>query len=110
MKRNSITLVALLYVSVLLAQNEREVKQKADKEIFPTKYALILYSNQITDTSGNNKMIASHWQNSGGGTFTWTKDITDEGDYEVAISYSTNKIGTIAKISVDTDDTIAAIL
>src|SRR5258705_6527670 len=101
MKKIKIALIATLHVSVLLAQNQREVKQKTGKEILPTKYAVILYGNEVTDTSGNNKMIASHWQNSGGGTFTWTKDITDEGDYEVAISYSTNKIGTVAKISVD---------
>lgn len=109
MKKIKIALIALLYVPVLLAQNE-EVKQKTGKEIFPTKYAVILYGNEVTDTSGNNKMIASHWQNSGGATFTWTKDIKYDGDYEVAISYSINKIGTVAKISVDTNNIVAAVL
>jgi len=110
MKKILASLISILYVFVLEAQNESVINPKTDKKLLPTKYAVILYSNQVSDTTSNNKMIASHWQNSGGGTFTWTKDITDDGDYEVAISYSTNKTGTIAKISGGTSNTIAAVL
>lgn len=113
MKEIMIAFILLLNAFILSAQSGISVKQKTDKKIFPTKYAVILYSNQVSDTSGNNKMLASHWQNIGGGTFIWEKEIKDDGDYEVAISYSTGNAGTIAKIAADTansHNSISAVL
>ncbi len=104
MKEIIIAFIFLLNMFTSSAQHEVSVNQKTDKKLLPTKYAVILYGNQVSDTSGNNKMLASHWQNIGGGTFTWKKEINDDGDYEVAISYSTNKAGTVAKISADTSN------
>ncbi|HXL55139.1 MAG TPA: hypothetical protein VN958_02705, partial [Chitinophagaceae bacterium] len=68
MKKILASLISILYVFVLEAQNESVINLKTDKKLLPTKYAVILYSNQVSDTTSNNKMIASHWQNSGGGT------------------------------------------
>ena len=67
---------------------KKSIKTTGEK-LLPTKYAIVLYSNQVSDTSGNNQMNASHWQNSGGGTFIWTKEIKGDGAYQVAINYST---------------------
>ena len=108
MKKITTALIVLLYLPLLWAQNSKTVQQKADKKLQPTKYAVILYSKEVTDTSGSNKMIASHWQTNGGGIFTWQKDISEEGDYEVAISYSTNKAGTVAKLSSGENNTVTA--
>jgi len=109
-KKNSIIIISLLCVPILAAQNEERLNQKTNKILFPTKYAITLYADQVSDTVGNNKLIAAHLDNTGGGTFTWRKDIPYEDDYEIAISYYTNVSGTTAKISVDSNRTIASVL
>ncbi len=108
MKKLLVLPVVLLYSCVLWAQDMGMFEQKTDKRLLPTKYAIILYGNEVTATSGNNKQLAAHWQNTGGGLFTWQKDIQEEGSYEVAISYSTNDPGTVAKLSGGDKDTVAA--
>lgn len=99
MKKITVVFIAFLYLPLLWAQTARSVQPNADEKLLPTKYAVILYSEQVTGTSGNNKMVASHWQNNGGGTFTWQKNISEEGEYEVILSYSTSETGIVAELS-----------
>src|SRR5690242_9237080 len=108
MKRLMILPIVLLYSCALWAQDMGMVEQKTDKRLLPTKYATILYGNGVTAVSGNNKQLAAHWQNTGGGLFTRQKDIQEGGDYEVAISYSTNQPGIVARLSGGDKDTVAA--
>jgi hypothetical protein len=59
---------------------------------------IVLYADQGRAVSGNTRKIASHWQNKGGGQFSWDKDIPKGGDYTVTISYATYKTGMTARI------------
>lgn len=105
-----IAFIYFLSASALYAQNGSMVDQKTGEIVLPTGHAIVLYADQVTDTTGKNKLIASHWDNTGGGIFTWNKYISDEDDYELAISYFTNSPGTKAKISVDSSSAVNAIL
>lgn len=109
MKKIFIALSILLYSPLLWGQNVDRISQKTDKRLFPTKYAIILYGKEVTDTSGHNKQLAAHWENRGGGLFTWRKNIEEAGDYQIGIDYSANQTGTIAKLFTGMD-TIAAVL
>jgi hypothetical protein len=99
----------LVYVNILAAQTGKSYKG-ISKPLFPTNYSVILFADQVSDTSGNNKLIASHLDNTGGGTFTWTRDIPFNGDYKIVLSYATDATGTTAKISAGGDRAVTTIL
>lgn len=100
--------LALLYVPMLMAQGTKPVTRKTTERLLPTKYATILYASQVSDTSGNNKLIASHFTNRGGGTFTWEKSLPDAGIYEIGICYATRFAGSKATISTANNDPCSA--
>lgn len=104
------TAIMLLYVSILTAQVITPVTGRTNERLLPTKYATILYASQVSDTSGNNKLIAAHFTNRGGGTFTWEKTLADAGAYEIAICYATRFAGSEATISTANNDSCSATL
>ncbi|HEX5153569.1 MAG TPA: alpha-L-fucosidase [Parafilimonas sp.] len=104
-----ITFIVLLYSSALYAQTASP-DQKTGEIVLPAEHAVVLYADQVSDTTGKNKFIASHWSNVGGGTFTWSKEIVDEDDYDMALSYFTNSTNTTAKISFNNHRSIAVTL
>jgi hypothetical protein len=67
----------------------------------PTKYAVVLYTDSVTDKQGSFQKMASHLVNRGGGTLTWKKDVLLTGDYELAISYSAKAAGSLVKVSAE---------
>jgi len=110
MKKLIITFNFLLNIFVSEGQSTMSVNNNTSKTVLPSKYAIVLYSDQISDTSGANKLLAAHWVNKGGGSFTWNKDIKEKGEYEVAICYGVNKSGTVANISVESNRVLSSTL
>ncbi|MDP4214393.1 MAG: hypothetical protein Q8926_17425, partial [Bacteroidota bacterium] len=108
MKRAGIFLLAILMFRYGQTQIKGNVFAAADRKVMPSKYYSMLYADQVKDTAGNNKMMASHWQNKGGGLFVWQKEISTEGDYEAAMGYAATRAGTLATLSSGTDDSLRA--
>jgi len=77
--------------------------QQSIKSLPPTKYAVVLYSDEVTEQKGNNNKIASHWVNKGGGSFTWKMEFAQGGDYEVALNYAAPSAGSAVKILAGND-------
>lgn len=116
-KLNILLLVFFASVTNVLGQQKATAKETIsnsyirDKKVLPTtvdsrmptKYSIVLYSDDITEKKGNNQKMAAHWENRGGGDFKWQKDIQDNGKYEVAISYSTKSKGSIVKVFAGKD-------
>ncbi len=103
MKGTIITLTALMNIFFLSAQKRNDTE---NKKISPTKYAIVLYSDQVKNKSGDNKMIGAHWQNKAGGNFEWEKNISEDGDYEIAICYASFNNNFSAKFFNDKRDSI----
>jgi hypothetical protein len=102
MKKNILIILFAVHAFALHSQN--------NKNAAPTKYAVVLYIDQAVKKSGDGKLIAAHWQIKGGSSFEWQKDISDEGDYEIMLSYATYATGFSATISTQTGEHITASL
>ena len=75
----------------------------------PTKYAVVLYSDEVAEQKGNNQKMAAHWENKGGGSFSWQKEIQEEGWYKVAINYSAKAEGAVVKVFAGIDSLSAGL-
>lgn len=110
MNKVFILFAMLFFSSLLSAQNKKSTVEDAPENAHPTKYATVLYASQVTDTSGNNKLLAAHFRNKGGGISTWQKDIKEAGSYKIALSYATHAAGTTAKIYTSETNALTAVL
>jgi hypothetical protein len=96
-----------------IGSEHRIIKQhqlhETTQSVTPTKYAIVLYSDEVTATNGNNQKMGSHFVIKGSGSLSWKRDITAAGDYEIAVSYSAKAGGS--KIKVFTaQDSIQSVL
>jgi len=105
-KRLNIILL-LSVISYISAFGQYKITDSSTKGVLPTKYAIVLYSNQVVENKGDNQKMASHWVNKGGGSFKWQKEISESGEYEVVINYATKTAGSIVKV-VSGKDSISA--
>ena len=88
------------------SQNNKIV-QLTTKGTLPTKYAIVLYTDSVTDKTGSNQKMASHLVTRGSGNFSWQKDIPTTGEYQIAINYAAKSVGSSVKV-VTSHDSITA--
>lgn len=90
------------------SQNNKIV-QLTTKGILPTKYAIVLYTDSVTDKTGSNQKMASHLVIRGNGNFSWQNDIPATGEYEVAINYAAKSTGSLVKVVASHDSVTAGL-
>jgi len=106
LNRKSILTLVFLLAGFIKTFGQQSISN-TEINVMPTKYAIVFYANEAIKHTGQNSLMAAHWVNKGGGTFTWEKAMPESGNYEVRICYGEKKPGTTLMISVGKDSLIA---
>ena len=96
-----------------IGSTHRIIKQHSLQEtttgVTASKYAIVLYSDDVTGMKGNNQKMGSHFVMKGSGSLTWKKDIPADGEYQVAVSYSAKAGGSAIKVFTTHDSIMSAL-
>ncbi len=108
-----IAFVLLLLIPAIHAQPGKNEKNGFSSKALiypgPTKYATTLYISSATMVEGNMERFADHYQVTGSGQFQWQQEVTEAGEYEVALNYATHQNGASVLV-MGGEDTIRTTL
>lgn len=104
MKKIFLSLIVCILFNSLFGQDSKDLKDVAFKNLsYPTatKYATILFAQDVVRKDTSIKLWVGHCQLKGSGTVKWQPTLNEEGEYDLVLNYSADKDGASVIVRSD---------